>query len=155
MSRARRRARPPGIKWGAVTLVWIVAVIVGIVFNFLLRILAGLFVEFPLELGEPTAAVVIVSLLSGFLAYLVGGYAAGRSARVSGGLNGAMTAVFGLIVGIVLAIILAIFDVILTGGVALPPVSFGLAGVALLAGLILFLVNLLGGYIGGKLGAPS
>ncbi len=155
MSRARRRARPPGIKWGAVALGWVVAVIAGIIFNLLLRILAGLFVEFPLEPAELTAAVVVVSLLSGFLAYLVGGYAAGRSARVSGGLNGAMTAVFGVILGIVLAVILAIFDVILTGGVALPPVNFGLAGAALLAGLILFLVNLLGGYIGGKLGAPS
>ena len=155
MSRARRRTRPPGIKWGAVALGWVVAVIAGIVFNFLLRIVVGLFVEFPLEPTELTVAVVVISLLSGFLAYLIGGYAAGRSARVSGGLNGAMTAIFGVIVGIILAIILAIFNVVFTGGVALPPVNFGLAGAAVLAGLVLFLVNLLGGYIGGKLGAPS
>ena len=57
--------------------------------------------------------------------------------------------------GIVLAIILAIFGVVFTGGVALPPVNFGLAVAALLAGLVLFLVNLLGGYLGGKLGALS
>jgi hypothetical protein len=34
-------------------------------------------------------------------------------------------------------------------------VNFGMAGVALIAGLVLFLINLLGGYIGGKLGEPS
>ena len=43
----------------------------------------------------------------------------------------------------------------LTGAVALPPVGFGMAGAALIAGLVLFLVNLFGGYIGGKLGEPS
>src|SRR3712207_7429711 len=46
-------------------------------------------------------------------------------------------------------------DLVLTGAVALPPVSFGMAGVALIAGVVLFLVNLVGGYIGGKLGEPD
>ncbi len=70
-------------------------------------------------------------------------------------MNGAMTAVFGVILGIILAIIFLSFDLVLTGAVALPPVSFGMAGMALIAGLVHFLVNLLGGYIGGKLGEPS
>jgi hypothetical protein len=156
VTRARRtRERPPGIKWGAVALGWVVAVVAGIVINFILRILFRFFVEFPPDPTELTVGVIVVSLLSGFLAYLVGGYAAGRSARVSGGLNGAMTAVFGLILGVILAVIFLFFDLVLTGAVALPPVSFGMAGIALIAGLVLFLVNLLAGYVGGKLGEPS
>ncbi len=121
MARARTRERPPGIKWGAVALGWVVAVVAGIVINFVLRIIFGLFVEFPPSPTELTVGVIVVSLLSGFLAYLVGGYAAGRSAGVSGGLNGAMTAVFGLILGIILAVIFLFFDHVLTGAVALPP----------------------------------
>jgi hypothetical protein len=34
----------------------------------------------------------------------------------------------------------------------MPPANFGLAGSVLLAGLLLFLVNVFGGYVGGKLG---
>lgn len=147
--------RSSGVKWGAVALGWVVAVLAGIVINFILRFLAGVLIEFPVEPSEITAAVIIVALLSGFLAYVVGGYAAGRSARVSGGLNGAMTAVFGVIIGVISAIILAVFGIIFTEAVAVPPVNFGLAGAAIVGGLILFLVNLLGGFIGGKLGEPS
>jgi hypothetical protein len=79
MARARTRERPPGIKWGAVALGWVVAVVAGIVINFVLRIIFGLFVEFPPSPTELTVGVIVVSLLSGFLAYLIGGYAAGRS----------------------------------------------------------------------------
>ena len=147
--------RSGGIKWGAVALGWIVAVVAGVVFSFLLRLVVGLVIEFPLDPSELTAAVVVTSLLSGFLAYLVGGFTAGRSARTSGGINGAMTAVFGVIVGIVVSIVLLIFGAIFAGAVAVPPVNFGMAGGALLAGLILFVVNLVGGYLGGLLGEPS
>src|SRR3712207_9410484 len=115
MTRARTRQRSPGIKWGAVALGWVVAVVAGIVINFILRILFGLFVEFPPDPTELTVGVIVVSLLSGFLAYLVGGYAAGRSARVSGGLNGAMTAVVGFILGIILGIIFGFLDLLLIG----------------------------------------
>jgi hypothetical protein len=138
---------------GAVALGWVVAVVAGIVINFILRILFRLFVEFPPDPTEITVGVIVVSLLSGFLAYLVGDYAAGRSARVSGGSNGATTAVFGLILGIILAIIFIFFDLVLTGAVALPPVGFGMAGVALIAGVVLFLVNLLGGTSAGSWGS--
>jgi hypothetical protein len=81
-----------------------------------------------------------------------------RRAGASGGLNGAMTAVFGIVVGIVLAIIWIVLGLIPTGGERLPaaPVGFGgIAGGAFLAGLILLLVNLFGGYLGGKLGEPG
>ena len=81
---------------------------------------------------------------------------AGRRARASGGFNGAMTAVLGLVVGIVLALLLAVL-LALSGGGGFPssPIGFGEAGAGLLTGLLLFGANLLGGYLGGKLGAPS
>ena len=142
-------------RWEAVGLGWVVAVLAGIVISSILRLMYGFFAEPPIERGEFTAAVVVVSLLSGFLAYLMGGYAATRLAGYAGGKHGALTAVFGLIAGIVLAAILSLFEIIFAEGVAVPPVSFGLAGAALVAGLLLFLVNLFGGLVGGKLGEPA
>lgn len=147
MSRSGRE----GVNWGAAGLGWIVAVAAGILLTPLLRFLWGL-VAAPFERGEFTASAVVVSLISGFLAYVAGGYVAGRLAGRSGGLNGAMTAVVGLIVGVVLGVILAVIGVVFAEGVAIPPVSFGLAGVALVAGLVLFVLNLLGGFLGGRLG---
>ena len=134
---------------------WGVAVFSGILLAFIVRLLYGLFVEPPVGDGEMTAAAVVVSLVSGFLSYLVGGYVAARVARHSGAKHGALTAVFGLIVGLVLSIILALLGVVFAGGVAVPPAGFGLTGAALAAGLILFLINLFGGLVGGKLGEPS
>ncbi len=84
-----------GVNWGSVALGWLVAVLTGVVTSPLLRALYGLVAEPSAERGEFTAAVIVISLVSGFLAYLVGGFVAARSARYSGGLNGAMTAVFG------------------------------------------------------------
>lgn len=147
------RSTDRGVRWGAVSWGWAVAVFSGIVISFLVRLLYGFFAEPPVERGELTVAV--VSIVSGFLAYLVGGYVAARLARYSGGKHGALTAVFGLVVGIILAVVLALLGLVFTEGVAMPPASFGLSDGALLAGLILFLVNLFGGYVGGKLGEPS
>ena len=136
------------------------------VINPTLRFLYSFFAEPPTERGGLTATVVVISVVSGFLSYLVGGYMAAKMARYSGGTHGALTAVFGLIIGLILAMILALFRLVFTEdftvppasfGVAdiVPPASFGLAGTALVAGLILFLVNLFGGFVGGKLGEPS
>ena len=127
----------------------------GSVINLFLSGLYGSVSELPVGSGEINATVVVSSLVSGFLAYLVGGFVAGRSAGSSGGLNGAMTAVFGLILGLVVGAALAIFGATFAGGVAMPPANFGLAGDVVLIGLLLFLVNLFGGYVGGKLGEPS
>ncbi len=143
-----------GVNWGSIALGWLVAVLAGLVISLLFSGLYGLVAEPPAEGGEITAGAIVASLVSGFLAYLLGGFVAGRSAGYSGGLNGAMTAVFGVVLGVILAAILGVFSVVFDEAVALPPVNFGLAGSALLAGLILFLVNLFGGYIGGKLGEP-
>lgn len=142
------------VRWGAAALGWIVASAAGILISPVVRYLYGVVAQPEVERGEFTSTVVAISFVSGFLAYLIGGYVAGKLAGTSGGLNGAMTAVFGLAVGLVLASVLALFGVLFSEGVAMPPAGFGFAGVALLAGLLLFLVNLLGGYVGGKLGEP-
>ena len=144
-----------GIQWGSIALGWLVAAVVGALISLLFSGLYGLVDEPAAEGGEITTSFVIISLVSGFVAYLAGGFVAGRSAGYSGGLNGAMTAVFGLILGLVVGTILAVVGVTFTEGVAMPPANFGLTWSVLLAGLILFLVNLFGGYIGGKLGEPS
>jgi hypothetical protein len=144
-----------GIRWGSVVLGWLVAAVVGSLLSLLFGGLYGLVDEASVEGGEITAGFVVISLVSGFLAYLAGGFMAGRSAGHSGGLNGAMTAVFGLILGLVVGATLAVLGVTFAQGVAMPPANFGLVGGVLLAGLLLFLVNLFGGYVGGKLGEPS
>jgi hypothetical protein len=144
-----------GIRWGSIALGWLVAAVVGSLLSLLFSGLYGLLDEASAVDGKITAGFVIVSLISGFLAYLAGGFVAAWSAGYSGGLNGAMTAVFGLILGLVVSAILAVLGVTFAEGVAMPPANFGLAGGVLLAGLVLFLVNLFGGYVGGKLGEPS
>lgn len=155
MNRAMGRARESGIQWGAVGLGWIVALLASIVIDIILRGLYLLAVDPPIDFELFTAGALILSLISGFLAYLLGGFVAGLRAGVSGGLNGAMTAVFGLIVGIILSIILVILSLIVSGGEGLPtaPVGLELAEGAFLAVLLLLLVNLAGGYLGGRLGA--
>ncbi len=147
-----------GTRWGAVALGWVLAVLTGIVTGTILRQAYGLLAEPPVEGGELSATVVVISVVSGFLSYLVGGYAA-RMARYSGGRHGALTAVFGLIVGVILAIVLVFVGTLFAEGLAalaVPPSSFGPIGAAWAAGgLILFLVNLFAGFVGGKLGEPS
>lgn len=133
---------------------WVAALTGGIVISLVLRILYELATSFPVERGEFTLSIVNISLVSGFQAYLIGGYVTGRLARHSGGLNGAMAAVFGLMPGLILALVLGALGMVFPEGVAAPPACFGLNGVALLASSILFLFNLFGGYLGGKLGEP-
>lgn len=143
-----------GIHWEAVALGWLVAACCGVVISPVLRTLYGLVVKPSPLRGEFTTAVVVISLLSGFLAYLPGGYTAGRLAKSSGGLNGAMTAVLGLVPGVILAVILSPSGTLFTEGVALPPSGFGLHAAALKAGALLVSVNLFGGFLGGNLGEP-
>lgn len=134
---------------------WAVALLAGLAISPLLRGLYGLLAGPPIARGEVGLEIAVVSLVSGFLSFLGGGYVAGRLASGSGGKNGALTAVLGLAVGVALTVLLALVGVAFAEGVAMPPASFGLAGAALLAGLVLFLANLLGGYVGGKWGEPS
>jgi hypothetical protein len=154
------------LQWEAMASGWAMAVLVATLIDPALRFLYGFFVGLPTERGDLDATVVVISVVSGFLSYLVGGYIAARMARRSGGTHGALTAVFGLIIGIILMVILGLFSLVFTEdfpvpprgfGLAdvVPPASFGFSGAALTAGSVLFLVNLFGGFVGGKLGEPS
>ena len=154
MSGGTAEGKQDGIRWGAVSSGWAVAALVGVLISPVLRLLYGLLAKPPIERGEFTASVVVVSLVSGFLSYLIGGYVAARLVRYAGGKHGALTAVIGLIVGIILAVILTFSHITFAEGVAVPPAGFGLVGPALVAGLVLFLINLFGGFVGGKLGEP-
>jgi hypothetical protein len=145
--------------WRAVILGWAVAIATGIVLNLLFEAAhVLLFGGEALNAVNLTTGVVAISLVSGFLAHFAGGYVAGRRARVSGGLHGAMVAVLGFLfvvgaVAVVSAIVLATAGVVLVErGAALPSVTLGFAGGALLASLALLALNLLGGFFGGTLG---
>lgn len=147
-----------GIRWGAVTFGWVIAVLAGIAIGAVLRWIDGLLAEPSVVGGDPMATLVVISVVSGFLSYLAGGYAAARTARHSGGRHGALTAVFGLILGVALAMVLAIFGTALAEGMVeaiVPPTIFGPMGAAWAAGAVVFLVDLFGGFVGGKLGEPS
>ncbi|MCV5831223.1 hypothetical protein OFN28_31650, partial [Escherichia coli] len=65
--------------------------------------------------------------VSGFFAYLLGGYVAGRRAGTSGGVNGAMTALVGLCVGGVLVSVLPPAGSVLARDGLLPPAALGFA----------------------------
>lgn len=145
------------IRWRAVIFGWVSAILAGIFFNLIFRAAHyGLFGGESLEFSD-TTALVAISMISGFLAHSVGGYVAGRRAGVSGGLNGAMVAVLGT------AAIVAAFVLIAAVALATAGAVFAEGGVASLTGgmvwrlavaaLILFLVNLAGGFLGGKLGS--
>lgn len=144
-----------GTRWGAVAFGWMVAVVTGIAVSTIAMHLYAFATGPPPDAGEPTVTLVVVSVFSGFLSYLVGGYAAARAAGHSGGKHGALAAVSGLFVGIILTIVLALFGTVFVEGISVPPAGFGFFGTASIAGSILFLVNLFGGFVGGKLGEPS
>lgn len=145
------------IRWRAVVLGWGVAIAAGVSFNLVFRVAHyGLFGGASLELSD-TTALVTISVISGFLAHSVGGYVAGRGDF--GGLNGAMVAVLGtaaLFAAFLLiaAVALATAGALFADGSALPPLGEEMPDIATFA-FVLFLVNLAGGFLGGKLGYLS
>lgn len=147
-------ARLGGLSPGSVSLGWVVAIVSGTVFGGVLGLVAGAVGGSAGPLLA-TVAVVVVSPLSGFLAYLLGGYCAARSAGGYGGLNGAMVPVLGLAVGLVPSVAFAVFGGLSGAALAVPRVDLGAATSSLLAALVLFGVNLVGGYAGGRLGGRS
>ena len=147
------------LNWRAVIWGWAVAIVTGVVLNFLLEAThVFLFGGEVLNPDNLTTALVTLSLLSGFLAHFAGGYVAGRKARRDGGLQGAMVAILGFlfVVGaaaVISAIVIATAGLFLVeGGIPLPAMTLGFAGSALLASLALLLLNVLGGFFGGVLG---
>ena len=137
------------IRWEGVALGWLVAIPAGLLLSPLLREAYDALTGASVMRGKLTPGLVIVSLVSGFLAYLFGGYVAGKVARRAGGLHGAMTAILGAATGA----ILGTFDV--SGGILATLIGLGFGEVTASTTLALFLAYLFGGYIGGKLGEPS
>ena len=141
-----------GIQLGAVAIGWVVAIVVAFILGLILTGIFGLSNAGGVSAGE-AASVGVVGLIAAFLAYLVGGYVAGSRANTAKPLNGAMTAIFGLVLGIILAIILSIL-LLLTGGADFPAGPVGVGGASgggFISVLIVTLVNLAGGYVGGKI----
>jgi hypothetical protein len=136
------RARSGGVRWMAVVLGWVIAIVTSVLLSFPLNLVDESFVRFyagPLGI----VAVLAPIFLSGFLAYLAGGLVAGRVARSSGGLNGAMTAVVGLVVGVAVLVI----GVSVQGQGGTVGMSTAIAGA-----MFTLPANLLGGYLGGRWG---
>ena len=159
-----------GVDWLASFIGFVFAIVVGSLFS----AVAGLVLVplgFSLDISggqlEPpviTGLAVVAVLL--FLTYFFGGYVAGRLARFDGGRNGAMTVVWGLILALLLTVIGGVFGDLLPGNLigqlqnfvqsgAAPAfqgiMDLGLVGLAIAAGVLL--IELLGGILGGKVGA--
>lgn len=111
--------------------------------------------EQELTVGGGIAGLVVL-----FLAFLVGGWAAGRMARYNGGLNGLMSAVWMLILTVIFAAlgawINAEYNVFFAAD--LPNWPANLTGadattIAVVTGIVAILVTFAGGFLGGVLGA--
>jgi hypothetical protein len=139
------------IRWEGVALGWLVAFPAGLLLGPLLRAAYDAMTGSVVTPEKFTSGLAIVSLVSGFLAYLFGGYVAGRFARRAGGLHGAITA----ILGAVASAVLGAFGIVVPGVILVALIGLGFDGVKASTALALFLAYLFGGYIGGKLGEPS
>jgi hypothetical protein len=139
------------IRWESIALGWFVALPAGLLLGPLLRAVYDALTGASVTPGKLTSGLVIVSVVTGFLAYLVGGYVAGRFARRSGGLHGAMTAVLGAAAGAALGA----SGVAVSGGIFVALIGLGFGEVTTAATFALFVAYLFGGYVGGKLGEPS
>jgi hypothetical protein len=163
---AVQRARFGGIKWGAAFFGWLSANGLAVL---LIALLSAAGVALGLAQGVNTtndAANQVKTLGVGggiailvvlFLAYLAGGYVAGRMARFDGARQGIAVWLIGLIVVIVLAaagaVLGAKYNVLQQLNLPRIPVDEGTATTAGIVTLIaILLVTLLGAVLGGKLG---
>lgn len=161
---AQARARYGGFDWVATFLGFVVATFFTTVFLAIVGAIVGS-VGFQLGarvtrdgVGGPTVALgagaVIGSVVAVFLAYVIGGYTAGRLARFEGVLNGLGVVMWTVIVAIILAIIGAILGNRFNLGAQLH-LNINVRDVSV-AGVISLLVTLavmvLGGMLGGLLG---
>ena len=154
-----------GVDWLASFVGCLIAVLTGLA----LLALAGLVLVplgFTLNLaGREIGAAIITGLvvvgLALFLAYLFGGYVAGRMARFDGGRNGMMTIGWSLAVVLLVAAVgsllpIEIFDPLrnFVQSTVLPTVGglteLGLVGAGIIVGALV--LALLGGFLGGRLG---
>jgi len=154
-----------GIDWLASFIGCVIAIVsVGVLGLILGLVLTPLGLSLDLGGAQLQTAAIIGLVLVGlalFFAYLFGGYVAGRLARFDGGRNGAMTVLWGILLTAILAL------VPLVGGAAFGPLQdtvqnavipavgdlrgLGLIGLGIVAGALL--LELLGGFIGGRMGS--
>jgi hypothetical protein len=163
---AVQRARFGGIKWGAAFFGWLSANGLAVL---LIALLSAAGVALGLARGVNTATEAadqaktlglsggVAILVALFLAYLAGGYVAGRMARFDGARQGVAVWVIGLIVVLVLAAagaaLGAQYNVFQQLNLPRIPIDEGTATTAGVITLVaLLLVTLLGAVLGGKLG---
>jgi len=163
---AAQHARFGGISWGAAFFGWLSANGLAVI---LIALLSAAGVALGLARGVNTAGEAadqasqigigggIAVLVVLFLAYLAGGYVAGRMARFDGARQGLAVWLIGLVVVAVLAaagaILGAKYNVLQSLNLPRIPVDEGTATTAGIITLIaILLVTLLGAVLGGKLG---
>jgi len=161
-----QRARFGGIKWGAAFFGWLSANGLAVV---LIAMLSAAGVALGLAQNVDTAdeavdqateigiggGIAVLAVL--FLAYLAGGYVAGRMARFDGARQGLAVWLVGLIVVVLLAaagaVLGAQYNVLQDLNLPRIPVDEGTATTAGIITLVaILLVTLLGALLGGKLG---
>ncbi|SFT71757.1 hypothetical protein SAMN05660657_02577 [Geodermatophilus amargosae] len=158
-----------GIKWGAAFFGWLSANGLAVI---LLALLSAAGVAFGVTqvssatqaADQATAQADTIGVIGGvtllvvlFLAYLAGGYVAGRMARFDGVKQGIAVWVIGLLIIIVLAILGAVlgaeYNVLSQLNLPTLPISGDtLTTAGIIAGIAALLVTLLGAILGGTLG---
>jgi hypothetical protein len=161
-----QRSRYGGLKWGAAFFGWLSANGLAVL---LVALLSAAGVAIGLTQGVPTTGEAteeagtigivggIVLLVILFLAYLAGGYVAGRMARFDGARQGIAVWVIGLVVVLALAIAGLVFgaqyNVLQQLNLPRIPIDEGTATTGGIIALVaVLLVTLLGAILGGKLG---
>ena len=162
----RQHDRFGGIKWGAAFFGWLSANGLAVI---LVALLSAAGVAIGLTQGVPTTGEAveqagtigivggIVLLVVLFLAYLAGGYVAGRMARVDGIRQGLAVWLVGLLVVVLLAVLGTVlgaqYNVLQQLNLPRIPIDEGTATTAGLITLVaILLATLLGAVLGGKLG---
>ncbi|MCZ2830729.1 hypothetical protein O2W14_17965 [Modestobacter sp. VKM Ac-2986] len=155
-----------GIKWGAAFFGWLSANGLAVI---LIALISAAGMAIGLTQGVPSTEEAtsnasgigigggIALLVVLFLAYLAGGYVAGRMSRFDGLRQGVAVWVIGLLVVVVLAIVAAVagaqYNVLSQLNLPRIPIDEGTATTAGIIALVaVLLVTLLGAILGGKLG---
>ena len=162
----RQHERFGGIKWGAAFFGWLSANGLAVILVALLSA-AGVAIGLTQGVSSTNEAVQqadtigivggIALLVVLFLAYLAGGYVAGRMARFDGARQGIAVWVIGLLVVIALAVLGAVlgaqYNVLQQLNLPRIPIGEGTATTAGIIALVaILLVTLAGAILGGKLG---